>query len=235
MHWQPFKASIFNAYWLANPTDNNNNKWVLYKQHKFAFRSVASRCPTDILQLLWLTSDSAWYKIPCFSPAAKVLRWFSWNFIVACLFPVYIHFIYVDHHTAKETLGRKPTYFSRMTFSFIAPKAEWLLPCRSLQFARCRWCCSIRQAFSRHNLTTCSSSSSILFLCFSNNSCCVSMILFSSFKYSAALLGFSAGCSILIVITSVPQFLYFSPWLYNWSLANSDTVWIFRSTIVRVW
>lgn len=79
----------------------------------------------------------------------------------------------------------------------MAPSVErLLLPCSSLQVARCRWYCSFRQAFSEHKSDTCCSSSSILPLCLSSNSCCVSIILLSSFKYSAALVGFSVGLSM---------------------------------------
>lgn len=88
------------------------------------------------------------------------------------------------------------TYFSCITFSFMAPNMEWLLPCWSLQVARCRWCWSLRQTFSLQRSVTWSSSSSIRIFCFSSNSCWVSIILLSSFRYSVALLGFSVGFSI---------------------------------------
>lgn len=94
------------------------------------------------------------------------------------------------HRTSEQA-----TYFSCMTFSLMAPREEWL-PCWSLQVARCRWCWSFRLAFSLQRSVTWCSSSSIRTLCFSRSPCWVSMILFSSFRYSAALLGFSVGFSI---------------------------------------
>lgn len=92
------------------------------------------------------------------------------------------------------------SYFSWVTCSFIPPRVTRLLvPCSSLQVARCRWYCSFRQAFSVHKSDTCCSSSSILPLCLSSNSCWVSMILLSSFKYSTALAGFSVGFSMSLL------------------------------------
>lgn len=91
------------------------------------------------------------------------------------------------------------SYFSCVICSFMASRVSRLLvPCSSLQFARCRLYCSFRQPFSEHKSDTCCSSSSILSLCLSSNSCWVSMILLSSFKYSTALVGFSVGFSMSI-------------------------------------
>lgn len=96
-----------------------------------------------------------------------------------------------------QTLVDVVPYLSCVLCSFMAPSVtRLLLPCSSLQVARCRWYCSLRQAFSAHKSDTCCSSSPIRPLCLSNNSCWVSMILLSSFKYSAALVGFSVGLSM---------------------------------------
>lgn len=98
------------------------------------------------------------------------------------------------------------SYFSWVMFSFMAPNVAWLLPCcSSLHVARCRWYRSFKQAFSEHKSDTWCSSSSILFFCLSSNSCWVSMMLLSSFRYSAALVGVSVGLSILLRLGLPPD------------------------------
>lgn len=92
------------------------------------------------------------------------------------------------HRAAPNTsLGHIP-YFSCVTFSVTAPELQWW----SRQLVRCCWSSSFRHAFSVQRLVTWSCRSSIRPLCFSSSSCWLWMILFSSWRYSAALLGFSA-------------------------------------------
>ena len=124
------------------------------------------------------------------------------------------------------------SYFSWVMFSFIAPNVAWLLPCcSSLHVARCRWYWSFKQAFSEHNSDTCSSSSSILVLCISSNSCWVSIMLLSSFRYSAALVGFSVGLSISLRLWLTPPNSVLSKPVFNlrygYAQLNSNPMCLF--------